>query len=182
MKQVRLDPYHANAEGLLQYTCLSDKSEILKELLVRGFSPARLKDKGSSLIQSLLGHMALNFDYFTFSKRKDRDIDTFKSRESIKMIHMLVREGARWQPETSGFINDARRSLLKMAPDYTMEFIWIMSEYKATERENIEQLIRTPAMRALLTKHLTRQLTPDGYKALVKTFDATSGIRTRSEG
>lgn len=53
-------------------------------------------------------------------------------------------------------VNDARRSLLKMKSDYTVEFIWIMSKFSASTKENIEQLIRTPTMRALLSAHQTR--------------------------
>ena len=53
-------------------------------------------------------------------------------------------------------VNDARRSLLKMKSDYTVEFIWIISKFSASTRENIEQLIRTPTMRALLSAHQTR--------------------------
>ena len=72
------------------------------------------------------------------------------------MIHMLARQGAKWRPEERYKIADARRSLLKMAPDYTVEFIWIMSEYNACSREDIEELIRTPSMRALITNHRPR--------------------------
>jgi hypothetical protein len=53
-------------------------------------------------------------------------------------------------------VNGARRPLLKMKPDYTVEFIWIMSKYKASNRKNIEHLIRTLAMRALVSPHQTR--------------------------
>ena len=53
-------------------------------------------------------------------------------------------------------INDARRSLLKRKPDYTVEFIWIMSKFSASTRENIQQLIRTPTMRALLSAYQSR--------------------------
>ena len=61
--------------------------------------------------------------------------------------------------------NDAHRSLLKMKSYYTVEFIWIMSKFSASTRENIEQLIRTPTMRALLSAHQTR------INELVKAFD-----------
>jgi hypothetical protein len=45
---------------------------------------------------------------------------------------------------------------MKMNPDYTVEFIWIMSKYKACARGQIEELIRTPSIRALVAGHLTR--------------------------
>ena len=62
-------------------------------------------------------------------------------------------------------VNDARRALLKMKPDYTVDFIWIMSKFSASTRKNIEQLIRTPTMRALLSAHQAR------IKELVEAFE-----------
>jgi len=53
-------------------------------------------------------------------------------------------------------IGDARRSLLKMKPDYAVEFIWIMSKYNASTRENIEELIRTPSIRSVVHQHMAR--------------------------
>jgi len=61
---------------------------------------------------------------------------------------------------------DSLRSLLKMSSDYTLEYIWLMSQYKACRRENIEQLIRTPSMRALVSKDLHR------LKELMEGFNA----------
>jgi len=67
---------------------------------------------------------------------------------------MLTKHGAKWLPKERSEIGDARRSLLKMKPDYTVEFIWIMSKYNACKRENIEELIRTPSIRSLISQHL----------------------------
>ena len=97
-----------------------------------------------------------NFSPFSGGKKKEKDIDTSRSREEIKMIHMLARHGARWEPGSHHDINLARRSLLKMTPDYTVEFVWIMSKYNACSLESIEELLRTPPMRALVSKHLCR--------------------------
>ena len=69
---------------------------------------------------------------------------------------MLVRNGARWEPQDRRAINDARRSLIKMQSDYIMEFIWIMSEYQACKRDDMEALIKNPNMKALLSKHQNR--------------------------
>ena len=72
------------------------------------------------------------------------------------MIHMLVKAGAKWMPEDRYVINDARRELLKMTPDYTLEFIWIITKYNASTRKNLEQLVRTPTIRALVAVHLPK--------------------------
>lgn len=73
----------------------------------------------------------------------------------MKMIHIVVRHGAKWQPERYD-INRARRSLLKMRPDYTAEFVWILSEYAACNREVVDELLNGPKMRALISNHKTR--------------------------
>ena len=84
------------------------------------------------------------------------------------MIHLLVRHGARWEPKEKGEINYARRSLLKMTSDYTMEFIWIMSEYHACTRNTIDDLLKHPVLRTMVSKHIDR------LKTLLKCFgDAT---------
>lgn len=69
---------------------------------------------------------------------------------------MLAKSGAKWMPQDRYTNNDARRSLLKMMPDYTVEFIRIMTKYNASTRENLEQLMRTPAIRTLVSAHLNR--------------------------
>ncbi|MCK4790415.1 MAG: hypothetical protein KAV87_42150 [Desulfobacteraceae bacterium] len=50
----------------------------------------------------------------------------------------------RWMPNDHHEIAEARRSLLRMTPDYTMEFIWIMSKYNACRREDIDELVPAP--------------------------------------
>jgi hypothetical protein len=155
MKSVKLDPRQPYASDLFQNACFGDKSDLLKLLLDKGFGPLCLEDKGSSMIQSLLHGMSWSFDLFSHDRR-ERDIDTSRSREKIKMIHMLVRNGARWEPQDRRAINDARRSLIKMQPVYIMEFVWIMSEYQACRRDDVEALIKNPNMRALLSKHRNR--------------------------
>jgi hypothetical protein len=158
LKQIRLDPNHPDSQGILRKACRADNCDFLKELLDKGFSPSEQEDRGTSLVQSLLCSMSrYSWSYDDlFSRRPERNIDNSRSREKIKMIHLLARHGAKWLPSDRTEINEARRSLLKMSPDYTVEFIWIMSKYNATTREKIEDLIRTPTIRALLYSHLSR--------------------------
>jgi len=155
LKAIRLDPAHPVAGELLRNACFSKDSSILKKLLEKGFSPRDLEDKGSSLIQSLLCRIYRYYSRWSFKTERD-NIDTSDAHEIIKMIHMLVRHGARWEPREKGEISYARRSLLKMIPEYTMEFVWIMSEYRASTRETIAELIKHPAMRSLISKHTSR--------------------------
>lgn len=164
MKNVHLDPNHETAEEMLRNACRNSNSDFLKMLIDRGFNPTSMEDKGLSLIQLLLLTMSY-FGYPYLFSRDDKNIDSSESREKIKMLHMLARKGARWNPADRYDLTSARRSLLKMKPDYTMEFIWIMSEYKACARETIEELMRSSAMRALISNHINR------YKELLGAFE-----------
>ncbi len=85
----------------------------------------------------------------------ERDIDSSRSRDCIKMIHMLARAGARWEPEGRA-IGEARKEFLKLRPDYTVEFLWIMSEYGACSRETAEKLMAKPAIKTLVSGHSRR--------------------------
>jgi len=110
-------------------------------------------DNGSSLIQGLLNRLYLSYDYNPFYdfKRPKQDLDNVKAREKLKMIHLLARYGAKWQPSDEHFAQ-ARYSLRKMKPDYLLEFIWIMGGYQACSREAIEQLIKVPNIKRLISE------------------------------
>lgn len=138
----------------MRWACRSDTADFLKELIKNGFKPDGYENSGSSLIQACISNMGWTFDFY--SSRQRKDTDNSESREKIKMIYLLAEKGAKWMPKDRYEVNDARRSLLKMKSDYTVEFIWIMSKFSASTKENIEQLIRTPTMRALLSAHQTR--------------------------
>ena len=51
---------------------------------------------------------------------------------------------------------EVRKSLLNLAPDYTVEFVWIMAKYKSCSREDVTTLLGTPAMKRHVAKHATR--------------------------
>ncbi len=36
---------------------------------------------------------------------------------------------------------------MKLTPDYTVEFVWIMAKYQACSQYVIEQLLRTPSIK-----------------------------------
>jgi hypothetical protein len=45
---------------------------------------------------------------------------------------------------------------MKMSPDYTLEFLWIMSKYDACKREDLEELLRAPALKSLVSNYAPR--------------------------
>ena len=157
LKAIHLDPKRPDSWRLAEHACHAENSDVLKLLFERGFNPQDWEDKGSSLIQELFWSMSFDWEFdptYGF-KKNEKDLDTPRSRESIKMIHLLVRHGARWNPDKRD-VNYARRSLLKMVPDYTVEFVWIMSKYKACAKEYIEQLLRPSPIRILVEKQQSR--------------------------
>jgi len=161
LKQIRLDPDKPELKRILFEACHAKKSDFLEKLLKKGFKPGEYENSGTPLIQSLLTSMSWYFDFnrwdiWSTDRTSKRNMDNEESREKIKMIHMLTKHGAKWLPKDRSEIGEARRSLLKMKPDYTIEFIWIMSKYNACKREDIEELIRTPSIRSLIYQYMTR--------------------------
>ena len=156
LKQIRLDPSRPDTQRLLSNVCYSGKAEFLRELLDRGLNPIDRENGGSSLMQSLLQGMGWALDFDIFEENPRKNIDTIRTREKMKMIHILAKQGAKWVPNDRSEIAEARRALLRLLPDYTVEFIWIMSKYSACKRKDIEELIRTPAIRVLIRKHQAR--------------------------
>jgi hypothetical protein len=157
LKKIKISPDHPIASDLLENACRADKADFLVELLDQGFNPAEQKDRGSSLIQACIRCLDWSFDYDWFTRvRKIKDIDSSRSRETLKMIHILAKHGVKWRPTERYQINDARRSLLKMSVDYTVEFVWIMAKYDGCSRDTIEQLLRTPTIRRHVAKHQPR--------------------------
>lgn len=43
-----------------------------------------------------------------------------------------------------------------MIPDYTAEFVWIMSKYRAGRHEDLVGLLASPSMRRHIAPHLQR--------------------------
>jgi hypothetical protein len=153
LKPIRLSLTPSRRLEPLQWACEAKTADLLKDLLVKGFDPKALPDSGSSLIQDLLQRLCLSYDYRPFYdfKRPNQDIDGSKAREKIKMIHLLARFGAKWQPSDEDF-TPARNSLKKMKLDYLLEFIWLMGGYQACSREAVERLIKAPNIKKLISE------------------------------
>jgi hypothetical protein len=152
-----LDPARPESARILDYC---HDSEVLALFLAKGLRPDRLPDRGTSAIQSILRSMSWQFyegSLYPFASQRPRsNIDSSRARERLKMIHMLVAHGAKWLPKDKQAIGYARRELLMMAPDYLLEFVWLMHKYGAARRSDIEELFRTPSVGRLLGKELSK--------------------------
>jgi len=146
-----------DTEGFLT-VCRTSNGRILELFLRRGHSPARLPDKGTKAIESVVAGMLSQ----TWIDRLrlgiyDRSLpgDTSSARDRMAMLHMLVAHGARWMPEDKQAIADVRKPLLRLVPAFSMEFAWLMKQYGAARRTDVRDLLSSPTMR----RHLSGERT-----------------------
>jgi len=159
MKKVRdaLDPSNPSQNMLLTNACHGGSTDLLQALMQKGFDPVAHENCGTALIQSCLARLpwAVEPAYWLIDRPKG-NLDGPRSRERMKMIHLLAQAGARWLPAEKYMLNEARRTLLKMTPDYTTEFVWIMSKYNACSRSDLHALLKHTGMRAHTSPHRKR--------------------------
>lgn len=157
LKQLRLDVSSPGVRDSLHYLCQGEGIDILQWLLEKGAAPNDQENGGSSAIQRWLNAMSWSYSFDPWSRENHRkNLDTAEARERMKAIHLLAKHGGRWAPIDRNEIGSARRSLLKLKPDYSVEFIWIMAKYGASAAECLEGLVSTPSMRAHVKGHLPR--------------------------
>lgn len=153
LKMVRIQVDHPATQQILAFALGEEQGiPLVEKLLKLGVSLNNQENGGSSAIQSLLGQMSL---FATLQRHRGANNhidlpDTFRERQLLKGIHLLARAGARWRPIDVHQISEARRSLSKLPPEYTLEFVWIMGKYAACDSETICELLRTPKMKAHL--------------------------------
>lgn len=144
MKPVRTRPPGPGAQQILRYLITDDGVAVLKKWLEAGVDPNDQENGGCFTIRVCLSAMSWSCRHYVCG----RDIDCDWSRDKIKSIHLLARQGAKWIPTDDREIAEARHSLLRMIPDYTVEFVWIMWKYRACRRAAVEELLRTSTIRS----------------------------------
>jgi ankyrin repeat protein len=160
LKQVRnLQPDLKTAD-YLGYLYRGGGTEVLRRLLEKGLQPND-QDGCCSLYGRFLEMLSwgarFGVGYFCFdASPSGRSFDCEESRDTMKAIHLLARYGARWVPADKRELARARKALLQMTADYTMEFVWIMAKYRACQRDAVTQLLATPAMKAHVANHRPR--------------------------
>jgi hypothetical protein len=154
MRRVHLDPNHPGAFALMTAASYGERADLLAKLLSLGFPVSDDHNGGSSLFHLLLQGISFQFD--PYSPDRPRNIDSPRSREKLKMVHLIARQGAKWVPENGHEVSGLRRELLRMAPDYTAELIWIMTKYGACDPELLTELMRTPSIRKQVGERLQR--------------------------
>lgn len=161
LKPVRIRLSDFEKIDFARYLHRGQGTEILCRLLEKGFPANDLESGGSSLIQNMLDHLSWSARFRSTSISWDFDLgqrkhDSEESRDTMKAIHLLAKHGGRWIPKDKSEVNSARRSLLQMTADYTVEFVWIMLKYKSCKLSAVKDLIATPTMKTHMATHRER--------------------------
>ena len=160
LKRIRLDPTSPATWEVASYVKGREGVDILADILKRGLNPNDQANGGSSLLYRRLVHMDWEVRLASWRHEKwsfyGPEDDPGGSREELRAIHLLAKHGAKWIPEDKRQMAQVRKSLLNLAPDYTVEFVWIMAKYKSCSREDVTTLLGTPAMKSHVAKHATR--------------------------
>jgi hypothetical protein len=156
IKKIRTSPDHPGLRDCIYFLSDGEGFDILTDLLKRGLNPNDEERGGCSAIHSWLSGLDFQLDRWGWDARPKRGkIDSDYARQRLRAIHLVARHGGRWAPSEDG-IKSVRRTLLKMIPDYTVEFIWIMSKYKAARQEDLTTLLNSPSMRNHIASYRPR--------------------------
>jgi hypothetical protein len=125
---------------------------MLSFLLAQGHRPNSLPDRGTHAINLILHSMTYEMPsiYSPFGETRSSGIDSSRARNRMKALHMMLAHGAAWLPEKGHDIGRVRRSLLKMAPGYLVEFAWLLRAYGAARRRDVLELFRQPSVSRVL--------------------------------
>lgn len=155
LNKMKINLKRPEIADVFESACRFARFESVEKMLDQGFKPTMMEDP-SIVIQILLDSIDWDYSNLFSENRKRKNINTYETKQKMRLIHLLARHGFKWTPKDRSEIASARRSLLKMKPDYTMEFIWIMAGYDACKVEDIKELIRTPTMSSLISEHRSR--------------------------
>jgi hypothetical protein len=106
LKKIRLDPSKPELQRILLGACHAKKSHFLGKLLKKEFDPGKYEDRGIPLIQALLTSMSWcvafhSWDIWRTERTPTRNLDNESSREKIKMIPMLAKQGGKMATQRS---------------------------------------------------------------------------------
>ena len=142
-------PDHLEVLEALAWASTDEGVEIIENLLDRGVDLAAHPQEASNALQRHLTRLDWSITFWLSTPETRKNIDNEKAMNGMKAIHILAKHGARWLPNVDD-IKMARRTLVKMAPVYSVEFAWIMAHYKACARAALEELFRTNSIVAHL--------------------------------
>ncbi len=148
LKKFKTHSSKDNLAELLSYCSISKSRDLIRYLLSLGATPNDRANGGSSILHQYLCHLA----WSDFQARSEnRLVSKYSIQESMECIQELVEHGAQWRPEDRNEMNYARQSLLKCEPSVTVSIVKLLSRHSASPIETLEQLLKSPKMRAHLS-------------------------------
>lgn len=157
LKQLRLNARNPELPQIIDFLCNEQGFDVLKRLLEAGMNPNDQENGGCSVIHSVLNGMTWTYGLHPWERTQDdRNIDGESVRAKMKAIHLLAKHGAKWIPTDDSEIKSIRRSLLKLKPDYAVEFAWIMSKYRSCTASAISSLLGSPSIKRHVAGHQDR--------------------------
>jgi hypothetical protein len=156
LRKIRLDPKEKTTQEVARFLCDEKGAELLENLLAQGLDPNDQENGGCSMISSLLQSMVWKFERDNGTTGLRWFINDSRSRADMLLLHLLVKSGAKWIPERDHQVADARKTLRKLPVDYAVEFVWIMSKYRACSRKTVDHLLKSPTMKSHVNSHAKR--------------------------
>lgn len=152
IRQLRLDVSRPELGEIMYYAYKEGGYALLERFLNEGMQPNNLPTGGCEALRTLLSGIDFDFSAFSFwsNEKKNRDIDCADSRRKLDVVGLLLRHGARWIPADRDEIKSVRRSLLKMKPEYTIQFVNWLAEYNSCTRGTAEELLRSSTLHGVL--------------------------------
>lgn len=157
MKAIRAKEDLSKLAGSILHLMEQQGLVLLRRVLESGINPNDSPKGGCSAFRHAITLMALPGLVMMHSRSgldETRKIDNHETKNLLKAIHLLAKHGAKWIPEDRTDITYVRRDLLCLAPEYTLEFVWIMAKYKACCKDCTERLLNNPKMNNHMSKHL----------------------------
>jgi ankyrin repeat protein len=138
------DPDDPENFEMMKYASTDKDVELIELLISKGVDFSKHGKEMSEIMHSLI--TSIDWHGGPWGALQERgSIDNKRARNSMKIILILAGCGVCWTPSNDD-IKRVRRSLLKMAPCYAMDFVRIMSENNACNKDVLVELLRTPSI------------------------------------
>lgn len=157
LKKMQFAPDHPEAFEVAGYACEGKGLEILESLVRGGLKVNDQPNGGCSILQRLLCRMGWEARLYEWRGwTHGLPVDNQTTRDQLEAFHTLVEYGAKWIPDGVPEVNDVRKSLLKLKPEYTVEVVGILVQFQGATRQNLDALLRPKSIVTHVDRFLPR--------------------------
>ncbi len=144
LKKLKPDPGRDNLTELLRSAAIWGRKATLEYLLEIGANPNDRANGGSSVLDTVLGHLSfVGFDAYNRKRLKSK----YDVSRSLDCVSVLLAHSAVWNPEEAYEMNSLRRMLLECEPDVTIELLQMFRKHNACPASQVHRLLGTPRMK-----------------------------------